>query len=371
MALVLALLSLATWLALALGWHGFWRADQRLPHHDRAPETWPRITALVPARNEAEVIAPALTSLATQAYAGRLDIVLIDDSSTDATADIARGIDGVTVLEAPPLPPGWAGKLWALNSGLQATADDPPDFYWLSDADIAHAPEVLGRLVSHAMARDLALTSLMVRLRCVSLWEKLLVPAFIFYFQLLYPFRAVNDPSSRIAGAAGGCVLIRAEALHGIGGFAALKDAIIDDCTLARLVKRSGRSIWLGLGEASRSLRGYDGLAGLWAMVTRSAFTQLRYSWTLLMLCMAGLAVTYVAPPLVLVASGISAAGLIALAAFALMTMCYRPTVRHYRLNPLWALTLPVAAVLFGLMTVHSAVRHARGQGVKWKGRAL
>ncbi|MFW6077440.1 MAG: glycosyltransferase, partial [Hyphomicrobiales bacterium] len=256
-----------------------------------------------------------------------------------------------------------------LHRGIEEARRHKPDYYWLTDADVAHKPQVLAGLVAHAEAERLALTSLMVRLPTRTVWEKLLVPAFIFYFALLYPFRAVNDPSSRMAGAAGGSLLVRRDALEAIGGIAAIKGAIIDDCALARAIKDSGRRIWIGLAERSRSLRRYRRLGDFWSMVARSAYPQLGYSPLWLTGALLGLAVTFIAPPLLLLAGG--GAALAGLIAWILMGWAYAPTVRYHGLSPLWAVTLPIAAVLFAAMTIASAVGHYRGQPAQWRGRTV
>jgi len=374
MLLALAILTILIWLALLAGWHGFWRADQRLPLHPEPLDNWPSVTAIVPARDEAATIPYSLTGLIEQRYSGAFEIVLADDSSSDDTVAMAGRLasDGerkLTVVAAGPLPAGWAGKLWAVQRGIEEARRRQPDYYWLTDADIAHKPQVLAGLVAHAEAERLALASLMVKLPARSLWEKLLVPAFIFYFALLYPFRAVNDPASRIAGAAGGSLLVRRDALEAIGGIGAIKGAVIDDCALAREIKGSGRRIWIGLAERSRSLRRYRHLADFWSMVARSAYPQLEHSPLRLALALLGLGVAFLAPPLLLLAGGLAAlAGLIA---WSLMTWAYAPTVKYHGLSPLWAVTLPFAAALFAAMTIASAVSHYRGQPTLWRGRAV
>ena len=373
MALAFAVLSLGIWLGLMLAWHGFWRTDQRLPETIANGQDRPYVVALVPARNEAETIARCVESLVEQNYTGRFDIIVVNDNSSDRTRQAAEAVANggqLTVIDAPALQPGWAGKMWALHTGLEAARSRSPDYYWLTDADIVHGPDVLRQLVSHAESSALAMVSLMVKLRCSGFWEKLLVPAFIFYFALIYPFRAVNDPASSIAGAAGGCVLIRRDALEAIGGVEQVRDAVIDDCTIAKAVKLSGRSIWLGLADDSNSLRGYSALADFWQMVVRSAYTQLGHSPLLLAGALAGLGLTYIVPPM-LALTGAGLACLTAAAAWALMWRCYLPTVRYHGLSALWALTLPVGALLFGLMTAHSAIRHHAGRGINWKDREL
>jgi hopene-associated glycosyltransferase HpnB len=374
MLLALAILTVVIWLALLAGWHGFWRADQRPPLTPEPPAKWPSVIAVVPARDEAGTIPFSLTGLIEQRYPGGYEIVLADDSSSDDTVVMAGRLASdaepkLTVVEAGPLPAGWVGKMWTLHRGIEEARRHEPDYYWLTDADIAHKPQVLAGLVAHAEAERLALASLMAMLPTRSFWEKLLVPAFIFYFALLYPFRAVNDPASRIAAAAGGSLLVRRDALEAIGGIAAIKDAIIDDCALARAVKRSGRRIWIGLAERSRSLRRYRQLADFWSMVARSAYPQLGYSPLRLAFALLGLGVAFLAPPLLVLAGGGPA--LAGLLAWALMSWAYAPTVQYHGLSPLWAITLPVAAVLFAAMTIASAVGYYRGQPAQWRGRTV
>lgn len=374
---ILALLSLAVWIGLLLFWHQFWRTDQRLPSEQEAPARWPAVVAVIPARNEAATIVACLESLAAQDYPGRFRIVVSNDSSTDDTAELATELAGtlpagkITVVDAQPLPGDWAGKMWALNEGLRSLGSEQPEFFWLSDADIRHGPMTLRLLVSKAVGERLALTSLMVRLSCQSFWEKLLIPPFIFFFGLLYPFRAVNDPDSPIAAAAGGAILIRRDALEAIGGLQAIGDAIIDDCALARAVKRSGRRIWLGLADHSHSLRDYPDLADLWAMVSRSAYHQLGYSPVLLALTLVGLAVTFLVPPFAAMAAPLvswvaAASGIVA---WGLMAMAYLPTVRYHGLADPWALTLPAAALIYGAMTASSAIDYHGGRKQRWRER--
>jgi hopene-associated glycosyltransferase HpnB len=357
---VLALLSLAVWIGLLLFWHQFWRTDQRLPPEQEALARWPAVVAVIPARNEAATIVACLEGLAAQDYPGRFRIVVSNDSSTDDTA-----------VDAQPLPGDWAGKMWALNEGLRSLGSEQPEFFWLSDADIRHGPMTLRLLVGKAVSERLALTSLMVRLSCQTFWEKLLIPPFIFFFGLLYPFRAVNDPGSPIAAAAGGAILIRRDAVEAIGGLQAIGDAVIDDCALARAVKHSGRRIWLGLADHSRSLRDYPDLADLWAMVSRSAYHQLDYSPALLALTLAGLAVTFLVPPFAAMAAPLvswvaAASGIVA---WGLMAMAYLPMVRYHGLADPWALTLPAAALIYGAMTASSAIDYHGGRKQKWRER--
>lgn len=382
----LALISLLAWAYLATLRGGFWRADQRLGPAPPAGGDWPPVLALVPARDEVETIGACLRALCGQDYPGRLDLVVIDDHSRDGTAAAAdatgRDVGGaarVRVVAARDLPPGWSGKLWALSEGLaHANANLPPArFLWLCDADIVTAPETLRRLVAKAETESRDLVSLMVALSCRTFWERLLVPPFVYFFQMLYPFAWVNDPARRSAAAAGGCVLLRRAALVEAGGFAAIRGALIDDCTLARLVKSrpgdaAGR-IWLGLAmDEARSIRPYRGLGDIWRMVARSAYTQLRHSPLLLAGTLAALAIVFVAPPLLSLAfplHGEPAPALLGLAGWALMGATAWPTYRLYR-QPAWAAALlPFAALLYGAMTLDSALRHWGGRGGTWKGR--
>lgn len=324
----------------------------------------------MPARNEEETIERCLNGLLQQDYPGEMSVVLSNDSSTDRTAELAGGLndDRLTVNNAGPLEAGWVGKMWALNQGVAKAHKSEPEYYWFTDADIYHGPGVLRALVCQAENKGLALTSLMVKLRAVNAWEKLLVPAFIFYFCLIYPFRAVNDPTSKIAGAAGGCMLLRASALEAIGGLSAVRGAVIDDCAIGRAVKTSGGTIWLGLGEASWSLRGYETLREFWDMVKRSAYTQLNHSPILAVGALAGLLLTFVAP---LVLAFFGPGSYFAFAAWLIMCGIYWPTIRYYRLHPLWVLSLPVAAVFFGAMTVDSVFSHHAGKPNAWRNRDI
>ncbi|SBW23115.1 hopene-associated glycosyltransferase HpnB [Candidatus Protofrankia californiensis] len=399
-----AVLSMLVWLVLAGGHGMFWRTDTRLDTHDSGatgaaeqPGGWPAITMIVPARDEAEMLPKTLPTLLGQDYPGQLRVVLVDDSSDDGTGDVARAIgratgtgtgtgNTLTVVAGQARPAGWAGKVWAMEQGVRAA---PPDAEWLlfTDADIAHGPHAVTRLVSHATRRGLDLTSLMAVLRTSNRWERLVIPAFVYFFAQLYPFRRANRPTARTSAAAGGCVLLRRAALERAGGIAAIRGAVIDDCSLARAVKRSGGRIWLGLADHGpggvRSVRPYPGLADLWKMISRSAYTQLRHSPVLLAGTVAGLALTYLLPPLAAVvwlaglvtgagAGGTATviAGVAGLGAWAIMTATYVPMLRYYR-QPVWtAVALPAVAFLYLLMTVDSAVAHWRGRGAAWKGRA-
>ena len=368
----IGLLALLAWVYL-LGFHGgFWRADQRLSDVTTPRETWPSVVCIIPARNEAETIAPTVESLLSQEYAGPLRIVVVDDNSADGTADLVPTDPRCSVLSGAPLPAGWTGKVWAMNQGFESIAfeNDAADYVLFTDADIAHDTGSVGRLVNKAEANGLALTSLMVRLDAGGLWGQLLIPAFVFFFQKLYPFPVVNNPKRRMA-AAGGGMLVRREALIGAGGLNEIRDALIDDCALRALLKRHG-PIWLGLTTDVVSLRPYDGLREIWRMVARTAFHQLRYSSLILAGCLLGLALLYIVGPYVVVYGILTADGLAAglgLAAWALMTLAYVPTVRLYNLSSAWAVSLPLLGLLYGLMTLDSARRHWIGAGGAWKGR--
>ena len=380
-----AALTLAIWLYLTLLHHGFWRCRQRLGATSPLPGPYPGVIALVPARDEAAVVGTALASLLDQDYPGSLQIIVIDDQSSDGTAQVAEAAaaptssaHGLTILSGSPPQPGWAGKLWALRQGLAAAEAWPAARYlWLSDADIGHAADTLRRLVEKAEGERRDLVSLMARLSCSSFWERLLIPPFIYFFQKLYPFAAINDPASRHAGAAGGCMLLRREALARAGGLEAVRGALIDDCRLGRLIKqtRSGdsRGVWVGLATGeSRSLRGYGGLADLWAMVTRSAYTQLRHSPLLLFGTVTGMLLTYLAAPVLVLTAplhGNLAAAVLALVVWTLMSLTLLPALRLFDLSPWRGPLLPAAALLYTLMTLDSARRHWSGKGGAWKGR--
>jgi hopene-associated glycosyltransferase HpnB len=379
---ILALLPLVAWIYL-LAFHGrFWRCDQYfVPSPEARLPQWPAVAAIIPARNEQETIAAVLHSLLAQDYPGPLQVILLDDRSSDSTMDQARAaivsaasVHAAILQTGEPLPTGWSGKLWAQQQGIALAVAHQADtrFYFFSDADITHAPGTLRALVAKAETGGRDLVSLMARLNCQSPWEKLLIPAFIFFFQKLYPFPRANDDRSATAAAAGGCVLIRRAALERIGGLAALRGALIDDCTLAKLVKRAGGKLWLGLTDASRSLRVYDDLQPIWMMVARSAFTQLRYSALLLAGTVLGMTLIYLLPPLLLLTAPLhrqAAIAAVALATLLLMAFAYRPTIAYFALPPAWALTLPAAALLYLAMTLDSARRYWFGRGSHWKGR--
>ena len=387
-ALGIILLSLVIWVGLLTLRGMFWTADQQLKDNLPEPPEWPSVCAVIPARDEAETIGITVRALLEQEYPGDLEIVLVDDQSSDGTGEIARaaadevgGDRQFEILSGQDLPPGWTGKLWAMEQGTQfAIANYNPDYILLTDADIRHDPLNLRRLMALATARQLDMASVMVRLRCESTWERFLIPAFIFFFMKLYPFRWVNNPNRSMAGAAGGCILIRSAALQRIGGMGCLKEALIDDCTLAAKVKESpspdtpyGKSrIWLGLGSDIVSLRPYSDLNTVWKMVARTAFTQLNYSTLLLLGTLLAMTLIYLVAPIGLVWSLFTHQWIAAIAAAAtwgLMALSYWPTLKFYHQSPLWALTLPAIAFLYTLMTVDSALQHWQGKGGAWKGR--
>lgn len=375
---ILTAISFVSLLGLCFFRGGFWRADQKLPRETEDLDHWPMVTAVIPARNEAVTIQRAVSSLVRQNYPGPLYIIVVDDGSVDDTARLAREATTepgkVTAIEGRPLPPGWTGKLWALDQGLRQGTDQWPqtDYWLLTDADIEHDPAVLRRLVAKAESCRLDLVSLMVRLYCGSFWERLLVPAFVFFFQKLYPFPLVNHPERSEAAAAGGCMLVRRSALAAVGGIASIRDDLIDDCALAARIRQKGR-VWLGLASRTQSLRAYQGLSEIWAMVARTAFTQLNYSPALLAVTAISMPVIYCVPPVAAaygVASGdVWIAGL-GSGAWSIMMAMYWPTLQLYGLSVWRGFFLPVAAFLFALMTVDSARLHWRGKGGVWKGRS-
>jgi hopene-associated glycosyltransferase HpnB len=377
---------LVIWLYLLVARGGFWRAAARdddmplldLPVRSASEEpSWPAVTAIVPARDEAQSVGESVASLLGQRYAGQLHVVVVDDQSRDGTALVAREAaakidhaDRLTVLSGTALPSGWTGKLWAQQQGV-AFVDQlpcPPPYLLFTDADIAYDPNAVAALVARAQANDLVLASLMVKLHCKSLAERLFIPAFIFFFQMLYPFAWANDPRRSTAAAAGGCMLVRREALRDAGGMAAIRGALIDDCALAKLLKARGR-IWIGLTERVRSIRSYPAIADVRAMVARSAYAQLRYSPLALAGTILALALTYLAPvALAFFAGGF--AQFLGIFVWLLMALAFRPILRFYGLSSLWGLALPAIAAIYMAFTLDSAYQHARGRGGMWKGRA-
>ena len=371
---LIAAIPLAIWLYLFFARGNFWQLREE--SGEIGPlQRWPRVVAIIPARNEAETIVRSVTSLAGQDYPGELSIILVDDHSDDSTGDLARkaaqegsGAVRIAVHRAADLPPGWTGKVWAMNEGV-ATAGKAPEYLWFSDADIIHAPDTLRRLMVRAKNDSLDVTSLMAFLQAKTFPERLLIPPFLYFFLMLYPPSWIANPKSKVAGAAGGCILLRRSALEQIGGMAAIRSEVIDDCALARAVKRNGGKIWMGVTRTSISVRNYVGLAEIRDLIARTAFTQLRYSPVLLLGTLAGLFVIYLLP-WVLFFGYPGEAWLAVDTAIAMMAASYAVTVRFYGLSWPWALMLPIAAVFYAYATCVSAVRYWLGRGGQWKGRA-
>ena len=394
-------LTTIAWVYLAACHGGYWRTDQRLPPARGDPAGWPAVTAVIPARDEAAVLPRTMPTLLAQDYPGTLRVVLVDDESSDGTAAVAAALGRATlpahrpdaasqarqtapaarmplVVPGGPRPPGWAGKVWAMQQGLLAAGD--PEYVLFADADIAFEPGTVAALVRAAEGDDRALVSQLALLRAETGWERLIVPAFVYFFAQLYPFRRVNKPGARTAAAAGGCMLVRRRALAAAGGLDRIRAARIDDVALGRLLKSTSARCWLGLSTSIRSRRPYPRLADLWDMIARSAYTQLRYSPVALAGTIAGLLWIYVLPPaaaaagLLWIAAGGGGAGIIAAAgllSWAIMASTYVPVLRLYGLCPLRAAGLPLTAILYAAMTIDSAGRHRAGHGGEWKGRTI
>jgi len=368
--LLFGFLPLLIWLYLLLFHSGFWLLRERDTAPLSEPDSWPAVVAVVPARDEADVIQRSIGSLIAQDYPGEFRIVLVDDQSDDGTGDLARGLnsDRLTVLSGAARPQGWTGKLWAMKQGSDQACASRPEFLWFTDADIAHSPDNLRGLVARAQSGNKVLVSLMVRLSCKTAAEHFLIPAFVFFFDMLFPFGAVNNPASRVAAAAGGCMLARRENLQKAGGIEAIRHNIIDDCALGRAMKTQG-PVWLGLTDRAVSLRPYEHIADIRHMVTRSAYAQLGYSPLVLAGTMLGLGLVYLAPVMTaLFAWGISQmAGWLA---WIIMAVMYQPMLRFYRLSPLWGPALPLIGLFYAAFTLESAIQHWLGRGGMWKGRA-
>ena len=372
---LLAALALAVWIYLALGHARFWSTAVRLPTSSNPDiaSAWPEVTAIVPARDEADILPTTLPSLLGQDYPGRFRVVVVDDASSDGTGAVACRI-GAQVVRGDGPPPGWAGKVAAMAVGVRSAGT--PEYLLFTDADVRFPANALTSLVTAARAHALDLVSQMVRLRAISRWERLIVPAFVYFFAQLYPFSRVNQPGSSAAAAAGGCMLVRREALREAGGLSCIADALIDDVALGQLVKgrRPGSRVWLGLSSDSESVRPYPRLTDLWAMISRSAYTQLRYSPWLLGGTVLGLLLVYVVPPTATVAGLLAGDAILAAlgaAAWTIMAATYVPMLRFYRLSPARAVLLPLIAVGYLAMTIDSARQHYRGQGGVWKGRTM
>jgi hopene-associated glycosyltransferase HpnB len=370
--------SCLVWVYLLVGRGGFWRCTERLDTIDQTfAGPWPSVVAVIPARDEIEVIERSVASLLEQKYPGVLEVIVVDDHSSDGTAEAARrtavslgATSRLTVLAAPALPPGWTGKLWALDHGIAHAEGNriEPDYFWLTDADIVYDEDALVQLVRRSRMGAFVLTSVMAKLRCVSHIERTLIPAFVFFFQMLYPFAWVNDPARRTAAAAGGCMLVKRDALNASGGLEPIRRELIDDCALARRLKKEG-AIWLGFSDRVHSLRAYPALQEVRRMIARSAYCQLRYSPVLLVLTVLALSITYFVP----VIAALAGTGWVQIAGFVawgLMICAFQPTLRLFGAAPAWAIALPAIALVYLVFTLDSAIQYSRARGGLWKGRA-
>ncbi len=389
--IIILLLSLIIWLYLLFFRGNFWLCNQSLPDqiiNNLTLNNYPSVCAIIPARNEAEVINISLESLLKQDYKGQFSLILINDQSTDPTEKIAQETaknivsnHSLNIVSGIPLEKGWSGKLWAVNQGINYAQNLPnsPVYFLLTDADIHHDPNNLNALIYKAETENLALVSAMVKLRCESFWENLLIPAFIYFFQKLYPFQWVNNFQKKIGAAAGGCILIRRDVLESIGGISSVKNALIDDCSLAQTVKNylktnqmNYQGIWLGLADKTVSLRSYNSLKSIWDMVARTAYTQLNYSVFLLIGTVLAMILIYLVPPVGIII-GIVLNNLnimlVSLVTYLLITISYYPTIRLYQCSFIYPFLLPAIAFLYTLMTIDSAFKHWQGKGGAWKGR--
>ncbi len=384
---VVAWTSLGIWIFLIIGRGLFWLPRPQLNAEGATtdfPQHAPSVVAIIPARNEEDVIAESLATVLNQAYRGLFHVLLVNDRSEDATANIVHRVadssaasNRVTVLDGKPLPKGWAGKVWAMHQGAQHESALRADYLWLTDADIAHDPGMLNALVRKASSENLDLVSLMAQLRVDSYWDRLLIPAFVYFFAKLYPFRLVNNKHRRTAGAAGGCILVNRETLAAAGGVEAIHSALIDDCALGRLIKTFGGRVWLGFTRSVWSVREYKTLRSVWDMVARSAFHQLNYSVVKLLGTLIGMLLIYAAPPVITIIGALAAAGaaqglglvLLGGATWMIMALSFVPILRHQQ-APAWqAPLLPIAGTLYTAMTLSSAWRHITGRSGMWKGR--
>lgn len=376
---IAAFSSAVIWAYLLLARGGFWFLRERddrdgAASAEFAPGAWPPVVAVMPARNEAPFVARSVGSLLRQDYPGLFQIVLVDDGSADGTAGIAQAVarglgseERLRVIRGRPVPEGWTGKLWAIQQG-SASVQDGAEYLLFTDADIVHASDNLRKLVARASKSRLTLVSVMAKLRCESRLERAVMPAFVFFFDMLFPFAWVNRPRCRTAAAAGGCMLVRRSALDAAGGIAPIREEIIDDCALARRLKRQG-PVWLGLSEHAVSLRPCQSFGDVRGMITRSAYAQLGYSPCLLAATIVVMALAFWAPPVVAVI-GFGSARFSAVAAWSAMALALVPMLRFYRLSPLWGFAFPAIATLYMVFTIDSAVQHWRGRGGMWKGRA-
>jgi len=372
---ILSIVAVGIWTYLLLFRGFFWREAPK-PAPEAVLAAWPEVAVVTPARNEADVVGQSMAALLAQDYPGTIRIVLVDDDSSDGTGEAAERAavksqtrHQLTVVKNAALAPGWTGKMWAVNRGLSEAERLVPDakYVLLTDADILHERTSLRQLVSQAEQGGFKLVSLMARLKTETLAERALIPAYIFYFQKLYPFSWVRDPGNKLAGAAGGCMLVDRAALKAIGGIAAIRSALIDDCALGKAIKAQG-PIWLGLADGVASLRGYPRWRDVWMLIARSAFTQLGFSAAMLVVSTVMMLATYVLPlALALFAEG--PARLLGAIAFLAMVSAYQPTLRYHRLSPLWALAMPAIATFYTAATIDSAVRYWSGRGGQWKGR--
>lgn len=366
---LISFLSFAAWIYL-IGFRGaFWRS---LPSLDAGtPSGTAKVAVIVPARDEAQSIRQSIRSLLTQDYSGQLSIILVDDNSTDGTGNIAASLDDgerLTVMNGEPLPPGWSGKLWAVHQGLAHEKAQAADYILLTDADIVHAPGHVAALVAKAEADGLDLVSEMVHLNCMTRAEHTLIPAFVFFFQMLYPFAWIADPTKRLAGAAGGTILIRRTALDRIQGVSRIRYHLIDDCALANEIKSIGGRIWLGHAEGTVSTRVYADWRDVWNMIARTAYVQLGNSPLRLLGCVVAMSIIFCAPPLLAVFA-VGKACIFGLFAWFLMAIAFQPTLHRYRRSYLWGFALPGISLFYLSATIASAWRHYAGRGGGWKDR--
>jgi hopene-associated glycosyltransferase HpnB len=372
---IVTLISLLIWIYFLLGRGWFWRVKTAPGLRNSPLKDSKHVVAVVPARNEAEVIGASVDSLLNQDFEPGLRIIVVNDNSTDDTVDVAHAAgeligqaQRLTILAGKPLPPGWTGKLWALSQGVEHALTLSPDYLLFTDADIRHQRQAVQRLVEIAESEHCDLASFMVKLKCKSFAEKALIPAFVFFFLQLYPPAWIASSRSGTAGAAGGCALIRPQALARIGGLQAIRGAVIDDCTLARAVKRSGGRLWMGLTDETHSIRSYGSFGEIGRMISRTAYSQLNHSNLLLLGTLVALLITYLVPPISLL-TGRTVPMVLGVTAWLLMTLCYLPMVKFYKLSGIWAVTLPLVALFYAWATVRSAVLYWAGKGGEWKDR--